>query len=82
MEPCRLSNLIADGLDVAVTCHRCHHNATVSASTLAAQLGARMPVPEVAGHMRCSACGSRDCETRPDWRSGGVVAAHGPSRLP
>lgn len=71
-----LGALLDQGLDVFCWCNRCGHNAVVDARQLAAQVGPAMPVPEIGGRMRCSACGAKDVATRPHWRSAGPITRH------
>ena len=37
-------------------------------------LPAETPVPDVGKHMKCSACGSRKIDTKPELYPGGVTA--------
>ena len=41
---------------------------------LSLSLPGETPVPSVGKHMKCSACGSRKVEARPELHPGGVVA--------
>ncbi len=74
--PVTLAQLLDQGLDVFVFCNRCGHNAVLATQQLIGRLGGQMPVPEAGGRMRCSACGSKDIATRPNWPSGGVITRH------
>ena len=40
------------------------------------------PVPDVALRLRCSACGSRNVKTQPDWREGQWARDYGDSLVP
>lgn len=71
-----LGDLAARDLGVFCWCNRCSHHASLTAATLAAQLGPHFPVPEVGGRLRCSSCGARDVASRPEWPSLGLVARH------
>lgn len=71
-----LGDLAARNLGVFCWCNRCSHHASLTAATLAAQLGPHFPVPEVGGRLRCSSCGARDVASRPEWPSLGLVARH------
>lgn len=73
----RLGDLLNLDVQVFCWCNRCAHSASVPAAVLAASLGPAMPAPDVGARMRCSACGSRDVATRPDWPSLGEVTRHG-----
>ena len=64
-----LGDLARFGADVFCWCNACSHNAVVPRKTLAARLGPAIPVPRIAAHLRCSACGARDVATRPNWPS-------------
>jgi hypothetical protein len=74
--PVTLGDLAAEGRGVWVWCNRCTRSARLAAGDLAARLGRECPVPQVGRRLRCTACGGRDAETRPDWPRGGVVASH------
>lgn len=66
-----IANMRANGAGaLVVTCLGCNHSATV----LADHLPGDLPVPLAARRFRCSKCGSKRIETRPDWpvrRKGG-----------
>jgi len=49
---------------VDATCEACQHEATVNVDALPDSLY----VPDVALRLKCSACGSKNIHTRPDWR--------------
>jgi hypothetical protein len=57
-------------------CNRCGRMVAADAAPFVARFGARFPVPAVARSCRCSACGSRDVASRPDWEPGPVVTRH------
>jgi len=75
-EPATLADLARENINVWAWCESCCHNAVIETSLLIARLGPASPVPDLARHLRCSACGSRDLHARPDWPSLGVVARH------
>ena len=74
--PACLGHLEAEGIDVWCWCESCTHHSVIETAMLIARLGPAFPVPELARHLRCSACGSRDIHARPNWPSLGVVARH------
>ena len=67
--PMTLGNMREHGVrSVAAHCQdlSCGHSASVNVDHLADDV----PVPDVALRLRCSACGSRNVKTQPDWREG------------
>ncbi len=54
---------------VIVECRACQHRAVLPLHDLIAKLGADFGVRAVAEKCRCSKCGSRRVETRPEWPS-------------
>ena len=54
----------ATGPSVLAWCEACGQHAVLNADHLPADL----PVPDVALRLKCSRCGSKDIETRPEWR--------------
>ena len=74
--PVTLGDLIHDGKLMWVYCLDCCRERDIDPRGL--RLPATTPVPGLGRrHMRCSACGSRKIETRPELYPGGVVAARG-----
>ncbi|HJN04777.1 MAG TPA: hypothetical protein QF665_06685 [Alphaproteobacteria bacterium] len=73
-----LSYLDREGLGLFVWCNGCFRNRVIASGPMIARMGRETPVPEVARRLRCSACGGRDIETRPDWSKGspGVISRH------
>ena len=65
--PANLGNLEDQDVDVLARCNSCGHNAVLALGALLTKLGAEFPVPAVSKAVRCSVCGSRDVETRPNW---------------
>ena len=64
IEPMRISWLRGRGMTrVIATCGACRHSGPVEI----AGMPDSMPVPDVGLRLRCSACGGREIETRPDW---------------
>jgi len=64
-----LGNMREHGVrSVVAECHeiRCGHSGSVNVDHLPDDV----PVPDVALRLRCSACGSRNVKTIPDWREG------------
>jgi DNA-directed RNA polymerase subunit RPC12/RpoP len=66
-EPARLSFLVEEKIRLFVYCVDCHHNAMLDAGPIAERLGADFPIPQVAKHVRCAACGSRHATVNPYW---------------
>jgi hypothetical protein len=58
---------MADPGELDVTCLDCHHNTTMPVAALLPRYAAETPFPEVWGGFRCSACGSRRIDVRPNW---------------
>jgi hypothetical protein len=71
--PAYLSDLAREKVDVWCWCESCRHSAVIATAMLIEKLGPSYPVPQVAIHLRCSGCGSRDVFARPDWPSLGVI---------
>ena len=69
--PVTLGDLIHEDELLWVYCCDCYHERDVSPATV--PLPAETPVPEVGKHMKCSACGSRKIDARPELCPGGVV---------
>ena len=65
--PPTLGDLMADSGELDVTCLDCHHNTTMPVAALLPRSAAETPFPEVWGGFRCSACGSRRIDVRPNW---------------
>lgn len=75
--PATLADLLADNVDVFAWCHKCGRGRTLSSQELAAKLGPKQPVPEIARRIKCSECGGKECTTRPDYRPvSNVIARH------
>ena len=74
-DPVRLSDLIAEDKLLWVYWCDCGHERDVNPATL--PLPADTPVPEVGKHMKCSKCGSRKINTKPELYPGGVAAMRG-----
>jgi hypothetical protein len=70
--PVTLRDLIREDKLLWVYCCDCYHERDVNPATV--PLPPEMPVPEVGKHMKCSACGSRKIDARPELHPGGVVA--------
>ena len=70
--PVRLSDLIAAGKLLWVYCCDCGRERDVDPATI--PLPGDHPVPTIGKRMRCSACGSRKVNTKPELYPGGVEA--------
>jgi len=77
-QPPTLADLAADPGELIASCRNRHHDAVPPVALVLARYGPATPFPEVRGRFRCSACGSRQVDVRPDWsrRSPGQIAHH------
>ncbi len=66
--------------DVEVWCNACGHHGVVATRGLIDRFGSHHLVGAVAARCRCRRCGSKDLDSRPDWRDRGpgVVTRHTP----
>jgi hypothetical protein len=65
IEPMPLANMREHGVrSIDAECRDCKREALVNVDSLPDAL----PVPDVALRLRCSACGSKNIVTRPNWR--------------
>jgi hypothetical protein len=62
--PALLGDLIRDGKLLWLYCRECHRERDVDPATI--PLPPDVPVPEIGKRMKCSACGSRKIDSRPD----------------
>ena len=62
-----LADLIADPGELDVSCLDCHHNMAMPVAVLLPRYAAETSFREVWGGFRCSACGSRRIDVRPNW---------------
>jgi hypothetical protein len=64
--------------ELLASCQNRHHNAVLPVALVLAQYGPTIPFPEVKGRFRCSACGSRQVDVRPNWskHSPGQITRH------
>ena len=73
MSPVTLADLIRDGKLLWVYCCSCNREKDVDPASLA--LPRDTAVPGLGRrHMKCSACGSRNIDTRPELYPGGIEA--------
>jgi hypothetical protein len=70
--PVRLGDLIRDGKLLWLYCRECYRKRDVDPATI--PLPRDVPVPEIGKHMKCSACGSRKIDSRPELYPGGIEA--------
>ena len=63
------ASLIDRGLDVGLHCFPCGRHVVVPVRSLPFAL--EMPVPATAGRFKCTRCGSRQTEARPEWANEG-----------
>ncbi len=71
-----LGNMREHGVrSVAAICQEtsCEHSGSVNVDNLPDDF----PVPDVALRLRCSACGSRNVKTQPDWKEGSWARGYG-----
>lgn len=71
-----LAGLARRRIDIWLWCRACSHHAVVNSTTLADRLGQDFPVSQVGRQARCSRCGARDGDARPNWPSIGVTTSH------
>lgn len=62
--PMTLKNMRSLGMQSIMALCGCGHGAATDVSALTGDT----PVPSIKFRMRCSACGSRPIDVRPDWR--------------
>jgi Zn finger protein HypA/HybF involved in hydrogenase expression len=76
--PPTLADLAADPGELIAWCQNCHHNAVLPVAPVLSRYGPTTAFPEVKGRFRCSACGSRRVDVRPNWsrRSPGQITRH------
>jgi hypothetical protein len=77
--PPTLADLAADPGELIASCQDCHHDAVPPVALVLARYGPTTPFPEVKkGRFRCSACGSKQVDVRPNWsrRSPGQITRH------
>ena len=67
--PALLGNIRAQGLDIFGYCNQCHRNRVLPSATLERLLGAKYPVPKIGARLRCTDCGGKDIDTRPNWKA-------------
>jgi hypothetical protein len=72
VQPATLGDLIREDKLLWIYCRACHRERDVNPATV--PLPAETPVPEVSKHTKCSACGSRKIDARPELYPGGIVA--------
>ncbi len=70
--PVTLADLIHADKLLCVYCRDCGHERDVNPATV--PLPPETPVPEVGKHMKCSKCGSRKVDARPELYPGRIVA--------
>jgi len=70
--PVTLGDLVREDKLVWVYCGDCNHERDLGPATV--PLPAETPIPEVGKHMRCSVCGSRKIDARPELYPGGIEA--------
>jgi hypothetical protein len=58
---------LADPGELSVSCLDCHHTTTMPVAALLPRSAAETPFPDVWGGFRCSVCGSRRIDVRPNW---------------
>lgn len=72
--PVTLGDLIAEGKLMWTYCLDCCHERDLDPATI--PLPPETPIPGLGRrHMRCSHCGSRKIDTRPELYKGGIAAA-------
>jgi hypothetical protein len=72
----RLSDLIAQDLDVSIWCQDCGRHRLMTAKMLGHLVRPQLAMSQVQRRFRCGACNSRAVHARPHYASLGVVANH------
>ncbi len=75
MNPVTLSDLTRDNRLMWTYCRDCGRERDLDPSSI--PLPSDYPVPKVGKRMRCTRCGSRQIETKPELYPGGIVAMRG-----
>ena len=57
--------LIAERMGMGVHCNKCARHVVMDPATL--HLAPETPVPSFAGRFKCTRCGSKQTEARPEW---------------
>ena len=70
--PVTLADLVREDKLLWVYCRECCYERDVSPGTL--PLPGDIPVPDAGKHMKCSKCGSRKIDARPELYPGGILA--------
>jgi hypothetical protein len=70
--PVTLGDLVPEGKLLWLYCRDCYRERDVEPTSIGLPL--ETPVPEVGNKMKCSECGSRKIDARPELHRGGVVA--------
>jgi hypothetical protein len=70
--PVLLGDPIRDGKLLWLYCRDCLRERDVDPATI--PLSPDVPVPEIGKRMKCSACGSRKIDSRPELYPGGIEA--------
>lgn len=70
--PVRLGDLIREGKLLWLYCRECCRERDVDPATI--PLAPEFPVPAIGQRMRCSECGSRKIDSRPELYPGGIAA--------
>ena len=65
--PPTVADLMANPGELGISCLDCHHNTIIPVAALLSRYAAETPFPEVWGRFRCSVCGSRRVDIRPNW---------------
>ena len=65
--PPTLADLMADPGELDVSCLDCHRHATMPAAALLPRYAPDTSFPDTWGGFRCSACGSKRVDVRPNW---------------
>ena len=66
--PPTLADVIADPGELDVSCLDCHHNMAMPVAALLPGYAPDTPFPDTWGGFRCSACGSKWVDVRPNYR--------------
>ena len=62
-----IGRLIAERMGMDVHCNKCASNVGMDPAALS--FAPETPIPALAGRFKCTRCGSRQSEARPEWPS-------------
>lgn len=75
--PPTLADIAAEGIGVSCACLQCHADAVIPIEDVIRRFRPETRFPAIFRHFKCSSCGSRDVDVRPDWSSKNSFRAPG-----